>query len=195
MTETAEDKSKRNFLNHFGKAQWATQISIFYLDEESSKKHALDDSKRLRKMLGRMFPEAPWLYRLCLLFRKSYGKDETVEDVDWNTGEIIQISTEKRHEVDDPEHIAYHTFFTTRAFTRREFEKFLALIRRECDSTVNIRRRKVTEAKRIMYATAVQRQRAHDLKGYFEDNKKIHRYSLINEAALENITKEEDENE
>jgi hypothetical protein len=184
VTESAEDRSKRVFLKHLSSSSWSRQISIFYPDEQSSKQHAIEDSKRLRKMLCREYKQQPWLYRLCLNYRKTGVRWVWGESIDEDTGEIEEISVKEYYEIEDPQHIAYHSLFTTEDFTRVKFEKFKALAEKSCDCSVSILRRSVSEDKLEKYGATVKRQKPHNFENYFGGDKKIHRFGLINKAAL-----------
>jgi len=182
MSESAEDRTKRRFLNLFNLTGWGVQISIFYPNKEESQLHAIKDSKNLRKMLGKAYKDQPWLYRLCLLYRKTKTETRWEDEVDEETGEITEVEVKVQIEIDEPNHIAYHTFFTTENFSIRKFETLKGLLKAQCGCDVTIRRRTLYEAKLDSYARAVKKGRAHNFKKYFGCSP--HRYGLINEAAL-----------
>jgi len=184
MTETAEDRTKRKFIKHLKSADWNYQITVFYRSEEDSKAHAIEDSKKLRKMLGKEFNQYPWLYRLCLLNREFGVSYETTIDED--TGEITKEKI--RYEIEDPQHIAYHTFFTTSGeFPRSRLNKIKRLMTSCCGAVVNIRGQNrfsasYREDDLERYIGSIKKQKPHNLAEYFGTNP--HRFSLINEAAL-----------
>jgi hypothetical protein len=189
MTESAEDRSKRKFIKHLTSADWNYQVTVFYKTEEASKANAIEDSKKLRKMLGKEFNQYPWLYRLCLLHRKFGVSYET--SIDEETGEI---TTEKTHyEIEEPEHIAYHTFFTTSGqFPRSRLDKIKRLMTSCCGAVVNIRGQNrfsgsYREDDLARYIGSIKTQKPHNLTKYFGTNP--HRFSLINEAALSEPSK------
>jgi hypothetical protein len=183
MTESAEDKSKRKFIKHLNSTDWSKQFSIFYLDEQSSREHAIEDSRRLRKMLGKEYRQQPWLYRLCLLYRKFKVSDIEVFDLD--TGEIT--TSREYIDIEDPQHIVFHTLFTTSDFTRRKYEEFQSLVKQCCNPLVNVRRQFRSADDLEIYQDSIKRQKPHNLKKYFGAGKKIHRFSLVNQAALKLI--------
>lgn len=68
MSETSEDKTKRNFAAYLRKPIWNFQYTIFYIDTETSV-NLLIDQKVFRQKLARKFPEQPFLLRVQTLNR------------------------------------------------------------------------------------------------------------------------------
>jgi hypothetical protein len=70
MSETSEDKSKRNYLKLLQDYQWSYQHSIFYEDLEDSTA-LLSDMVKFKQELRRQCPEQPFLIRIQLLNKKT----------------------------------------------------------------------------------------------------------------------------
>lgn len=70
MSETSEEKSKRNYLHLLRDYQWSYQHSLFYDDLKESAA-LLDDMVRFKQELRRKRPDQPFLIRIQLHNRKS----------------------------------------------------------------------------------------------------------------------------
>lgn len=70
MSETSEEKSKRNYLHLLRDYQWSYQHSLFYDDLKESTA-LLDDMVRFKQVLRRMCPDQPFLIRIQLHNRKT----------------------------------------------------------------------------------------------------------------------------
>jgi hypothetical protein len=70
MSETSEEKSKRNYLHLLQGYQWSYQHSLFYDDLKESIT-LLNDMVRFKQVLRRMCPDQPFLIRIQLHNRKT----------------------------------------------------------------------------------------------------------------------------
>lgn len=70
MSETSEEKSKRNYLHLLQDYQWSYQHSLFY-DNLKESTALLDDMVRFKQELRRKCPAQPFLIRIQLHNRKT----------------------------------------------------------------------------------------------------------------------------
>ncbi|MDB6081986.1 MAG: hypothetical protein JWO53_1258 [Chlamydiia bacterium] len=175
MSESPDERTKRVFIQHLDLADWSYQYSIFYYDKKDAQDFAIGDSQKLRKAIARKFNDRPFLYRLCLLYRKK--RYESAETIDEKTGEAIETT-----EISETgyEETAYHMFFTT---AKLSFKDLQLVVDKCCASQMIIRNRTRSEEQIVSYKSAVKNQRSHNLKNFF-GNKKINRFSFLNAKAL-----------
>ncbi len=70
MSESSEEKSKRNYLSMLLEYKWSCQHSLFY-EEQDASKSLLDDMIKFKQILRRKCPNQPFLIRIQLLKRKT----------------------------------------------------------------------------------------------------------------------------
>lgn len=183
MSESAEQKTKRKFIEHLDSADWCYQYSAIYVEPADAKNFALEDGQRLRKRIARKFNRQPFLYRLCLLNRK-YHIIDVVENVDKETGEILDDYIVKGKELLETNYelTAFHTFFTTQKIVFKD----LQVVVNACvdGRSVRLLNRRISAAKLESYQAKVRNQNPHNLKHFFGD-KKINRIALCNKKAID----------
>ncbi len=162
MTETAEKKTKRKYLELFRTNEWTHQTTIFYKSLETSKQ-AANHSAKLKKNLSRAF-KFTMLHRIQLKGNTDTNLLDDVKDKKYVT-------------------TAYHTFFSLEPFDKNRLEKIAV---KALDSDVNIKSRKLEQHKRESIAESIQKQNPHNLNRFFKESnmKKIHRFSLLNKGAF-----------
>lgn len=74
MTETAEERTKRQFNQYIELGIWTHQYSFFYQSAEDARAHALSDAPKLKEKLRKTtaLKDQPFLYRLCLYRDNAY---------------------------------------------------------------------------------------------------------------------------
>lgn len=97
MTETSEDKTKRNFAALLLKPIWKFRYSVFYADRPGSKE-LLKDQKSFRQALRRKYPDQPFLIRIQVLQRG---------DVSQRQAYLTLYTTQKAEGIDK---LAYRCF-------------------------------------------------------------------------------------
>jgi hypothetical protein len=68
LSETAEQRTKRRFIEYLDLTTWTHQYSFFYQCAEDARACALSDTTKLKEKLRRTkaLKSQPFLYRLCL---------------------------------------------------------------------------------------------------------------------------------
>lgn len=84
MTETAAERTKRQFNQYIDLGIWTHQYSFFYQSAEDARMHALNDASKLKEKLRRAtaLKDQPFLYRLCLYRENAYHTIFTNKPVD-----------------------------------------------------------------------------------------------------------------
>jgi hypothetical protein len=158
MPESAEDKSKRIFIQHLDSYDWVCQVSIFY-QSYSNSRDALEHGKQFRKWISR-YHKHTILWRLGLKNTdSSYYWDAPI-----NSKYIV---------------MPYHTlFFTVKPNRQKLTEKFEDI----CRGEVKTKLRTLSQDKMISYKDSVSNQKPHNLKSVFFE-KKINRFSIMNSKS------------
>src|SRR3990167_6902647 len=104
MSETSDEKSKRNYLRLLNNYEWNYQHSLFFEDGADSKA-LLDDMIKFKQVLRRKCPDQPLLIRIQLLNRKT--------DYNPDGGEqaylVILTTIKSRTAITEAAEIAMHT--------------------------------------------------------------------------------------
>jgi hypothetical protein len=141
MSETSEQKSKRNYLHLLREYQWGYQHSLFY-DELHGSTALLDDMVRFKQELRRKCPEQPFLIRIQLLNRK------TVHNPDGGMQAYLVIIT-----------------------TKNAYKTITAVSEKVMSSVCNIISMSLTPEKIASAASAIKRHKPHDLEQFFGKEK------------------------
>ena len=160
MPESAEDRSKRVFVKYLNNSVWTSQISIFYGDY-SDALDAIKHSQRIRKNISRAFPDAPFLYRLCM---KNVSKE---------IAEMVGIPEKETR------NMPYHMLLTTVDVDKGALSERVA---NWLDCEVSILKRAFSAQKLDSYKAAVINQKPHNLKKFF-NTEKINRIALLNKES------------
>lgn len=168
MSESAEEKTKRRFVECANLGIWNYQYSFFHNNPDTAKDFAERDKQGLKRILSRKFKQ-PFLYRLCLSKR---GRT-VVEHADEDTGEIIS------HIRSNGELVPYHMFLTTKKLPTGFWDD----IKDRFDVDLDMAYRTKSSDQVEKYAQAVLKQKPHNLKRFFGD-KKINRIALLNVALI-----------
>ncbi|MNR16507.1 hypothetical protein D3C85_1331130 [compost metagenome] len=137
MSETSDEKSKRNYLRLLNDHEWCYQHSLFYEDGTDSK--ALpNDMIRFKQILRRKCPDQPFLIRIQLLNRK------TDHNPDGGTQAYLVILTtaNARIEIERAAEKAMHTICNTLS-------------------------KKLTNENKSRTASAIKSQKPHNLERFF----------------------------
>lgn len=137
MSETSEEKSKRNYLHLLRDYQWSYQHSLFYDDLKESTA-LLDDMVRFKQELRRKCPDQPFLIRIQLHSRK------TEHNPDGGLQAYLVILTTDN--ADNP--------------IRKAAEKAMSA---QC----NVMSMRLTAEKITKAASAIKSQKPHDLERLF----------------------------
>ena len=84
MTETAEQRTKRRFIEYLDMTEWEYQYSFFYQCAMDAREFALVDAAKLKEKLRRTrsLQSQPFLYRLCLYKSNAFHTVFTTKKVD-----------------------------------------------------------------------------------------------------------------
>jgi hypothetical protein len=84
MTETAEQRTKRQFNKYLDMVTWTHQYSFFYQCADDAKANALEDAPKLKEKLRRTkaLTSQSFLYRLCLYRANAYHTVFTTSPID-----------------------------------------------------------------------------------------------------------------
>lgn len=141
MSETSEDKSKRNYLKQLQGYQWSYQHSIFYEDVEDSRA-LLSDMVRFKQELRRQCPNQPFLIRIQLLNRK------TGRNPDGGLQAYLSIIT-----------------------TKNAYKAIGAAADKAMSTQCNVMSKSLTPEKLTKAASAIKAQKPHDLERLFGKEK------------------------
>lgn len=161
MTETSEEKTKREYIRMLASYEWSHQHSVFYQDEEESI-NLLDDMVAFKKLLRRRHPDQPFLIRIQMLNKKLNKADGAEKKLQ----AYLVIITTKR--IKDIKSIAESTF---------------------C-APVNILGRPYRKDRIERNTETIKKESSHNLKNFFGD-KRIKRWTLINRHLLQPISEAE----
>ncbi len=137
MSETSEDKSKRNYLKQLQDYQWSYQHSIFYEDVEDSRA-LLSDMVRFKQELRRQCPDQPFLIRIQLLNKK------TPRNPDGGLQAYLSIIT-----------------------TKNAYKNIGAAADKAMSTQCNVMSKSLSPEKLISLASAIKVQKPHNLEGFF----------------------------
>ncbi|KFX67667.1 hypothetical protein TMS3_0120835 [Pseudomonas taeanensis MS-3] len=141
MSETSEQKSKRNYLHLLHEYQWGYQHSLFYDDLHESTA-LLDDMVRFKQELRRKCPDQPFLIRIQLHNRK------TPHNPDGGLQAYLVILT-----------------------TKNAYKAISAAADKVMSGQCNVMSMSLTPEKNIKSASAIKSQRPHDLERFFGKEK------------------------
>lgn len=141
MSETSEEKSKRNYLHLLQGYQWNHQHSLFYEDLHKSTA-LLDDMIKFKQVLRRLCPDQPFLIRIQLHNRKTtYNPDGGLQ--------------------------AYLVILTT----ENAYKSIRAADMKAMSAECNVLSKPLTPEKIRKAASAIKVQRPHDLERFFGKKK------------------------
>lgn len=141
MSETSEEKSKRNYLHLLQDHHWSYQHSLFY-DAPHDSTALLDDMIRFKQVLRRACPDQPFLIRIQLLNRKTTH----------NPAGGVQ---------------AYLVILTTKNADKHIKEAAERAMSAQC----NVMSRSLTPERITRIASAIKVQKPHDLEQLFGKEK------------------------
>lgn len=159
MTESPEQKSKRQFCTYLRDNEWVFQVSFFYQTKEASNK-AIEDSKRLKNSLSRRFPETAILWRMQLKRFSNYYISDVAELGYTN--------------------MPYHVFYFSQYIT--DFD-FFAWCEQQFEENLYLQERRLHRAKIDRAIKSILKGKPHKLKEHF-GRVKVNRFSLLNKKAL-----------
>jgi uncharacterized protein YktA (UPF0223 family) len=141
MSETSDEKSKRNYLRLLNDHEWNYQHSLFYEDGADSKA-LLDDMVKFKQVLRRKCPDQPFLIRIQLLNKKNdYNPDGGLQAY-----LVILTTINARDAIADAEEAAMH-------------------------NTCNILGKNLSQEKKALMASAIKSQKPHNLERFFGKQK------------------------
>lgn len=84
MTESAEQRTKRRFVEYLDLTEWKYQYSFFYQSASDARDCALGDATKLKEKLRRTkaLRLQPFLYRLCLYKSNAFHTIFTTKKID-----------------------------------------------------------------------------------------------------------------
>lgn len=169
MPDTADDKTRKEYVRYLTEFKWPTQITIFYHSYAECLK-ADKHHKIIKAYLRSKYRKYGFLARLSL------RKEEVVKFDD-------QIDTSKAI-VD----CAYHTFFTNMpAFDSDEIQGLEGMISCRCDADVRVNSWGVLESRMMGRAETIYSGQPHDLKWFFQVARNPNRISRINKKCWESL--------
>lgn len=160
MSESSEDKSKRNYLRLFLEYEWNYQHSLFY-EEQDASKSLLDDMIKFKQTLRRKCPDLPFLIRIQLLKRKTAHNPNGDQQ-------------------------AYLVILSTQKSTQQIRQSSEKAMRASC----NVIHMKLSAEKIAKTASAIKTQKAHDLERFFERTKINRFTLLNKEKAIKKTTEQ-----
>jgi hypothetical protein len=95
LTESAEQRTKRRFIEYMDLTTWTHQYSFFYQSPEDARACALSDATKLKEKLRKTkaLKSQPFLYRLCLRKANAYHMVFTTKAVDLELLRSIALKT------------------------------------------------------------------------------------------------------
>ena len=166
MTESAEERTKRRYINNLKSYEWSYQLSVFYVNYESSF-NIVSDGAELKQRLGKAFKQ-PFLHRLCLKTIKK--RDIDVLSIDYDRYPELVEATRLI--------VPYHTFFTDGKIPRKEFHYFLD--KWFGNNKIYSKGRQVSRWQIERYANAVNFRKPFELHKHLNYEGKINRFAFIN---------------
>lgn len=147
MSETAEEKTTRRFVEKLDQQSWKYQITVF-LTSADDIDNALELFQKARKHIARKLPNQTLLWRLCQkqgnpkrIFRSTY------------TGTATSIVA------------PYITIFITKPVTSDEFKSLLSGL--NIAARLKLSKRNIDDEKVASYRASVKRQAPHNLAKVF----------------------------
>lgn len=147
MSESSSDKTKRKFIDVFSTYYWSHQVTVFY-EKYSDRQLAPLHKEKITRALRQLFPETPFLYRLCLS-----------KPIDAN---ILHDLTSEDSQVVMP----FHTMFTNTPIDYRTLKDSLER-RLGCAFKVKVRYMPIWKARN--YIKSVSKEDPHSLLSYFPE--------------------------
>ncbi|WP_445940355.1 hypothetical protein [Pseudomonas sp.] len=141
MSETSDEKSKRNYLRLLNNYEWNYKHSLFYEDAADSKA-LLKEMIKFKQVLRRKCPDQPFLIRIQLLNKKT----------DYNPDGGLQ---------------AYLVILTTIKAKLSLAEATRKTMHADC----NILGRELTQERKARMASAIKSQKPHILERFFGKQK------------------------
>lgn len=166
MTESAEERTKRRYINNLKSYEWNYQISVFYINYDSSF-NVVNDGAELKQRLGKGFKQ-PFLHRLCLKTLKEREID--ILWIDYDRYPELLGATKLI--------VPYHTFFTDGEIPRKNFRYFLD--KWFGNEEFYSKERRVSRWHIEKYANAVNFRKPFELHKHLKYEGKINRFAFIN---------------
>ena len=161
MTETPENRSKRDFIAHLNNECWVHQVSIFF-NNYSDCSDALDHFATIRKRISRVLNDQPFLWRIGLLNAEAKHYDDLGPE-----GPKVLVP--------------YMTMFTD---TATHYTKVLKVLGKMSSSPdVRVINQQTGETRRNGYIKKVKSEDPHDLNTYFNEAK-VNRFGVLNEKHV-----------
>jgi hypothetical protein len=165
MSESSEQKTIRKFIKLLENPDFSYQITIFY-NNSFDKSEALKHKPIITRLIGKIFPKQPFLYRLAL---NSRVESENLDDLksDAELGEVIVMP--------------YHTLFTNQVTEIKLLEERL---KERLQVSLRVKRKVFTDSAKVSYIRAVRKGKPHDLEGFFPKDSNIKRIALFGKSFL-----------
>lgn len=141
MSETSNEKSKRNYLHLLNDHEWCYQHSLFY-ENATDSKALLSDMIKFKQVLRRKCPDQPFLIRIQLLNRKT----DYNPDGDTQAYLVILTTIKSKTAITETAEIAMH-------------------------ATCNILGKRLTQEKKTHMASTIKLQKPHNLEHFFDKDK------------------------
>ncbi|MEK8080613.1 hypothetical protein [Pseudomonas sp. XK-1] len=141
MSETSDEKSKRNYLRLLKNHEWNYQHSLFYEDGADSKA-LLDEMIKFKQVLRRKCPGQPFLIRIQLLNKRTaYNPDGGLQAY-----LVILTTINARDALAGAAKVAMH-------------------------APCNILKKELTQERKARMASAIKSQKPHNLERFFGKQK------------------------
>ena len=160
MSETSEAKSTRLFIKQLSNPIWSYQISVFY-EKYTDSLEAVNDKSIITDLLPRMFPDQPFLYRLCL-----------------NESASSSLFTDTREDASFEDIVVapYHTIFTNQVTDIKKYQERLSS---RLNRQIWLKRRLFSPLAKHRYISSLKRGSPHDLNSFFKSDVPVKRTAMI----------------
>jgi hypothetical protein len=159
MTESSNDKTKRNQLALLRQYSWATQFSLFYPDYNDSRK-ILEDGQRIRQRIKRLYNTTPFLCKIRFMSRPS----DTIENPPINLKHV---------------YMPYWTLYTPISMNQKEIYKLLPA---DLQEILTIKNRQITSKHIDSAVRAIKAQKLYNTEKHI--GKKANSFYIINRRNL-----------
>lgn len=174
MSETSQEKTKREYLSTYQLYEWRYQSTIF-LQDYSQRYQAIELFKEVRRRLPRLYPETAILWRIILSHARSpaiqYLKkyDETEESV--LLPALSLFSYDKLPKAEMSAAVQHH-------LSSRKGQNL---------TPINVMQKYFSKLDQHRYIHTIRREKPHDLAGYFNRTTSPQRYGVLSARYAKRI--------
>lgn len=156
MSETSEERSKREFCRYLRDYHWETQVSFFYNNQAESDK-AIENAVDLKRYIKRQYNRAGILWRINL-------KTINPKKVGINDAEGKSLT------------LPIHIFYLSQPIKKLILPPAFHV---RFEDNLRYKKRTLTRSKIESTISAIKKQKPHNLEEHFKKDK-VNRFGLLN---------------